>query len=132
MKTKYKYLLGFSVFVLIIWSSMETKISYSNITQLKLTSKEIELDTIKKKSFERYNLQVVKKIGEPLYIAKIETSTESINIQKTLQYFQKGDTISIPLVFHAKTKVGNIKEYITLHGNFPEKEIIIPVSGYIK
>lgn len=132
MKTKYKYLLGFSAFVLIIWSSMETKTSYSSTTQLKLTSKEIELDTIKKKSFKNFNFQIIKTKDEPLYISKIETSTESINIQKTPQFFLKGDTISIPLVFRSKTKVGNIKESITLYGNFPEEEIIIPVSGYIK
>jgi len=132
MKSKYKYLLCFTVVLLILWSSMGTKTTYSKTSQLKLISKEVELDTIKQDSYKRSNIQFLKMKKEPLLISKIKTSTKNINIQQTLQYFPKGDTLFIPLVFHTKIKVGNIQETITLYGNFPEKEITIPVSGYIK
>jgi len=132
MKSKYKYLLCFTVVLLMLWSSTGTKTTYSKTSQLKLISKEVELDTIKQDSYKRSNIQFLKMKKEPLLISKIKTSTKNINIQQTLQYFPRGDTLFIPLVFHTKIKVGNIQETITLYGNFPEKEITIPVSGYIK
>lgn len=133
MKNKYSWLIFiFFIIIVLFFLTKEKNTGYSIISGLSLITKSIQIDTLNKKDFKRINILFVKTSKEPLLFYKIEKSSKSISIQETTQYFPKGDTLYIPLVFFANNHKGVISEFIKIRGNFPEKQITIPVSGYIK
>ncbi|WP_290701698.1 DUF1573 domain-containing protein [Lacinutrix sp.] len=125
-----------TIYILCYYSNVfltkEKNIGYSITSNLRIITKSIQIDTLNKKEFKRINILFIKTSKEPLLFYKIEKSSKSISIQETTQYFPVGDTLYIPMVFHANNDKGVISEFIKITGNFPAKEIRIPINGYIK
>ncbi|MGB1307984.1 MAG: DUF1573 domain-containing protein [Oceanihabitans sp.] len=101
------------------------------MTNISIPNKTLDFKTLKKDTFKRLNIEIVKNQKEPLLIYSVEKSSSSINIDQSPQYYKK-DTIIIPLTYFSNTKTGSIKESITLKGNFPEKEITIELIGNVE
>ena len=63
-------------------------------------------------------------------VSKIEKSNTSLVIDETTQYFPVNKDIELTLLYQPD-RIGVVKEYIVIHGNFPEQQLTIPVLGIV-
>jgi len=130
---KYKFIIGLGVLISLIvlaLATKETKHEYSIYTKVKLEGKNIVFGKVKKDSLIRLSIPIVNITNQPLLISLIEKSNSTLVIDQKAQYFPVSKPIELTLLYQPN-KIGTVKEYIILHGNFPEQQLKIPVVGEV-
>lgn len=130
---KQKLLIGIGVLVVLViltFATKETKTGYSVTTTIQLEQPTLKLGDIKQDSLVTINIPLKNTGKQPLLLAKIEKSNTTLVIDETAQYFPVDKPIELTLLYQPN-KIGNINESLIVHGNFPEQQLTIFITGKV-